>query len=323
MNETAAVGSGHDVIRRKYLAALHAHTGRNVIAYYSGWLQKQIQGLQPFLSVNDSDKNGFMAAIHQLDRSKGLDLVLHTPGGDTAATESLVDYLRQMFGTDIRAIVPQLAMSAGTMISLACKEIILGKHSNLGPIDPQIGFMPANGVLEEFSRAAEEIQNSANPQQMQARIALWQPIIAKYNPTLIGQCQNAITWSKEITENWLVSGMFAGDSDAAAKATRIVDELSSHTGNRTHARHIHRDRLEALDLKVVELEHNQEFQDAVLSLHHACIDTLTRTPTFKIIENQNGVGYQMQAQLQNVPASGNVQAASDQPEEPKPPTQSN
>jgi len=69
-------------------------TGRNVIIYYSAWLQKpSIVGLQ----VNDADKNGFMTVIHELDRSKGLDLVLHTPGGETAATESLVDYLRSMF----------------------------------------------------------------------------------------------------------------------------------------------------------------------------------------------------------------------------------
>jgi ClpP class serine protease len=49
-----------------------------------------------------------MTVIHNMDRSKGLDLLLHTPGGDIAATESIVDYLRSMFGTDIRAIIPQL-----------------------------------------------------------------------------------------------------------------------------------------------------------------------------------------------------------------------
>ena len=76
----------------------------------------------PVLQVNDNDKNGFMATIHQLDRSCGLDLLLHTPGGEAAAAESLVHYLRQMFGNDIPAIIPQLAMSAGTMIALSCKE---------------------------------------------------------------------------------------------------------------------------------------------------------------------------------------------------------
>jgi ClpP class serine protease len=118
-----------DSIRRKYLAKLHEQTGRNVIIYYSGWLQKAslLQHGYTGFAVNDNDKNGFMATIHQLDRTKGLDIFLHTPGGDIAATESLVDYLRSMFGTDIRAIVPQLAMSAGTMIALSCKEILMGK----------------------------------------------------------------------------------------------------------------------------------------------------------------------------------------------------
>ena len=77
-----------------------------------------------------------MTVVHKLDKQKGLDLILHTPGGETAATESLVDYLRSIFGTDIRAVIPQIAMSAGTTIACACKEIVMGKHSSLWPIDP-------------------------------------------------------------------------------------------------------------------------------------------------------------------------------------------
>ena len=123
VDEIDEAGSVYDQVRRKYLAKLHQTTGRNVIAYYSSWLQKPEllrQGMLGF-EVNDGDKNAFMATIHQLDRTKGLDLFLHTPGGDVAAAESLVDYLRSMFDTDIRAIVPQIAMSAGTMIAWACK----------------------------------------------------------------------------------------------------------------------------------------------------------------------------------------------------------
>lgn len=68
-------GSIHDVIRREYLAEPNKVTGRNVIVYYSGWLQKPgLAGSQ----VNDADKNGFMTVIHEIDRSKGLDLLLHT-----------------------------------------------------------------------------------------------------------------------------------------------------------------------------------------------------------------------------------------------------
>lgn len=125
--EIQAAGSTYDVIRRKYLWELHQLTGRNVIAYYSGWMEKEMllsQGLVG-VEVNDGDKNGFMATIHELDRSLGLDLILHTPGGDVAATESIVDYLRSMFSNDIRVIVPHMAMSAGTM------RLILGGLSSI------------------------------------------------------------------------------------------------------------------------------------------------------------------------------------------------
>ena len=60
----AAVGV-HDVIRRRYLKEVSELTGRNVIIYYSGWLQKEgIAGIE----INDEDKNGFMTVIHELDR---------------------------------------------------------------------------------------------------------------------------------------------------------------------------------------------------------------------------------------------------------------
>jgi ClpP class serine protease len=115
-SEIRVSGSTHDIVRRKYLQQLYEHTRRNIIVYYSGWLQKPEIGNAT--AVNDADKNGFMTVIHRLDPSVGVDLILYTPGGETAATESLVDYLHSIFGYNIRAIVPQLAMSAGTMIGL-------------------------------------------------------------------------------------------------------------------------------------------------------------------------------------------------------------
>ena len=45
------------------------------------------------------------------------------------------------------------------MIACACREILMGKHSSLGPIDPQLGGVPAHGVIEEFERAIKEIKD--------------------------------------------------------------------------------------------------------------------------------------------------------------------
>jgi len=282
LNEINAAGSTHDVIRRKYLKRLYGVTERNVIIYYSGWLQKP---KLPGTELNDADKNGFMNAIHKLDRTKGLDLILHTPGGETAATESLVDYLRSMFGTDIRAIVPQLALSAGTMIACACKEIIMGKHSSLGPIDPLFLGVPAHGVVEEFKRAFEEIK--ADP----AKVRVWQPIIAKYQPAFIGECEKAAEWANEMVKEWLLSGMLKDKDDAEQVADKIIKELGDRALTKSHARHLSFAKCHQMGLKVIALEDDPELQDAVLSVHHACIHTLGATGAYKIIENHDGVAF--------------------------------
>lgn len=170
LKEINQLGSQYDVLRRKYVTSLAKYTGRNVICYYSGWLQKPEIGASN--AVNDNDKNGLMTTINKLDVAKGLDLILHTPGGDTAATESIADYLWQIFKGDIRCFVPQIAMSAGTMIAFSCKEIWMGKQSSLGPVDPQFSGIVAHGVLEEFKKAYEEIINDPRT------VPVWQPVIA-------------------------------------------------------------------------------------------------------------------------------------------------
>ena len=284
LDELNAAGSMHDVIRRRYLKKVSEITNRNVIIYYSGWLQKEgIAGIE----INDEDKNGFMTVIHQLDRSRGLDLILHTPGGEMAATESLVDYLRSMFGTTIRAIVPQLAMSGGTMIACACKEIVMGKQSSLGPIDPHYGGIPAHGIVEEFKRAKKEISEDTSS----SSIAVWQPIIAKYNPTLIGECEKAIDWSNEMTREWLKTGMFASEQNSAATINNILKELGDHALTKSHARHLSIERCRDIGLKVSALEENDRLQDAVLSLHHACMLTFSATRALKIVENHLGIAF--------------------------------
>jgi len=211
-------------------------------------------------------------------------LILHTPGGDIAATESIVDYLRKMFGYNVRAIVPQIAMSAGTMIACSCKEIVMGKQSNIGPIDPQFNGIPAHGVLDEFKRAIEEVKK--DPQS----IPIWQTVVAKYHPTFIGECQNSIDWSTTIVKKWLNDNMFEGQPDAQKKADKVVNHLGSHDDTKTHARHIHIDEAKnyGLEIKSLESDFDPDFQDLVLTVHHAFMHTFARAPAVRIIENHMG-----------------------------------
>jgi len=281
LSELQRAGSTHDIIRRKYLRELHQLTGRNVIIYYSGWLQKP--GL--IAGLDDSDKNGFMTVIDSLDCSKGLDLLLHTPGGEAGATEALVDYLHAMFGINIRAIVPQLAMSAGTMIACACKEIMMGKQSSLGPIDPQIRGVACHGVVEEFKNAYTEIKAD------KSKIDVWQPIIAKYPPAFIGECKKAIEWTQEMVKEWLLKGMLCNKENANEIADKIIEELGSHALTKSHTRHLSVQTCQNAGLTVLALEDDPKLQEAVLSVHHSCIHTLASTPASKITENHRGVAF--------------------------------
>lgn len=270
-----------DTVRRRYLKKLAKKRQRNVIAYYSGWLQKPSSGSY-LASITDDDKNGFMAVIHGLDRGKGLDLILHTPGGDMAATESLIDYLHTMFKGDIVAMVPQMAMSAGTMIACACREIVMGKQSSIGPIDPQLNGIPAYGVIKEFADAVDEIKRDPHS------IAVWQMIIGKYHPSFLGECRKAIDLAKEIVQTRLESVMFKDEPDAADKAARVVMALNEHEQTKIHARHIDLEKAASFGLKISRLENDNGLQDAVLTVHHCYMHTFSNSQAIKIIENDQG-----------------------------------
>lgn len=273
--------SAVNTVRREYLKKLHEKTGRDVIAYYSGFLSKQHSDS----GITDEDKNGFMMAIHGLNRSKGLDLILHTPGGDIAATESIIYYLQKMFDHDIRAIVPQIAMSAGTILACSCKQILMGKQSSLGPIDPHLSGIPAHGVIEEFNRAYKEIK--ADP----AKVAVWGPVISKYHPTFLGQCENAIAWSESLVSEQLAHVMFSGKDDAQNKAKDITAKLSDFSANKTHSRHINIEECKAMGLNVLPIETDQELQDIILTVHHTYMHSLMSSTAYKIIENHNGAAF--------------------------------
>lgn len=274
-----------DTIRQRYLEQFATMSNRNVVAYYSGWLQHTSHRYNYAVSINDEDKNGFMAAFHQLDFNKGLDLILHTPGGAVAATESIIHYIRSKFGEDIRVFVPQLSMSGGTMIALSGREIWMGLHSNLGPIDPQFGAQPAQLVLEEFDNALAEIKQDPD------KISVWRPILEQIPPTFLSTCKHAIEWSKEIGEKTLAEGMFKNDPDSKQISKKIVDGLIDTQRNRNHGKHLHREDCEELGLKIVNLESDQDTQDAVLSIHHAFMISLTNSQITKIVENHKGVAH--------------------------------
>lgn len=282
VDEVNAHPNGLDGVRSEKIDDYAAHVGRNVICYYSGWLQRQDPATAYLTQITDDDKHGFMNALHGMKPELGLDLILHCPGGDLAATESLIHYLRSKFGHDIRTIVPQISMSGGTMLAFCGSEIAMARHSNLGPIDPQLGEMSVMDILADWESARAEIL--ANP----AAGALWAPITSKYPLGFIQHCEAIKAWGIEIGTRALKEGMLRSDKNPAGKAAEIVNLFTSKQTHRSHARHLHREDCAAAGLNIVHIEDEQPYQDKLLSVHHAFMVSLSSANVAKVIENNLG-----------------------------------
>jgi ClpP class serine protease len=94
-----------------------------------------------FLTVEEAC--AIMGQISAAGSKAPIDIILHTLGGDALAAEMVADALKSHKGP-VRAYVPYIAMSAGTMIALAAKELHMGSTATLGPIDTQYWGFPAD-----------------------------------------------------------------------------------------------------------------------------------------------------------------------------------
>jgi ClpP class serine protease len=97
-----------------------------------------------YIDINDSEE--VLRAIHMTDEDVPLDIVLHTPGGLVLAALQIARAI-QARKSKVTVFVPHYAMSGGTLIALAADEIVMCEHSVLGPVDPQLGQMPAASLL--------------------------------------------------------------------------------------------------------------------------------------------------------------------------------
>ena len=180
----------------------------------------------------------------------------------------------------------QLAMSGGTMIACACKQIIMGRQSSLGPVDAQVGggMIPAHSILQEFEQAKNDIASDSNTR------FVWEPILSKYPPGFIDQCKKAIAWSKEIVTDSLARNMFKNDKEKAREIARKLTDVSTLKVHNRHLSLKHCKEEYKLNVQdVYELAGpNQEFKEANYALHYANIHTLESAPIIKIIESHEG-----------------------------------
>lgn len=174
-------------------------------------------------------------------------------------------------------------MSGGTIIALSCKEILMGKQSSIGPVDPLFGDISAVGLIDEIQWMSKEIKRDA------ANALIWDPILRQISPGFITECKDAIRWSHKMATDLLKSNMFKNHRNKNQRVSKIIAHLSEKKTTMNHGRHIGLDEAKSLfGDKLVEIEGDNKLQDLILSIHHAAIITLHATDCYKIIENHAG-----------------------------------
>lgn len=201
-----------------------------------------------------------------------ISIVLRTGGGSAETTERMVAVLRQHY-TTVNFVVPDVAMSAGTIFCMAGDKIFMDYASSLGPIDPQVptpdtgDYVPALGYLDKV----EEITNKG--MLSPADVVLLKSIdLAK-----LALFEQARDLSVDLLKNWLVQYKFkdwthhrttnpgaeVSREEKAIRAEEIARELANHKRWRSHGRNLDVSKLSELRIEIDDYSNDQELRAAI------------------------------------------------------------
>ena len=145
-----------DRARTKLLTQFQNERKSRVIAMIHRQETVSVLGVPVSNFINIEDSEEILRAIRGTPDDQPIDLILHTPGGLVLAAEQIAKALVEHKGK-VTVFVPHYAMSGGTLIALAADEIVMDSNAVLGPVDPQIGDMPAASIVKllEFKKPSQ------------------------------------------------------------------------------------------------------------------------------------------------------------------------
>lgn len=225
-------------------------------------------------------------AIDTHNAEKRVTVILDTPGGSAEVVERMVDTIRTFYD-DVAFIIPDRAMSAGTIFCMAGDSILMDYFGRLGPIDPQVvkddRLVPALSYLVQYERLLEKDRNG---ELTNAEFAL----LSKFDLAELHQFEQARELSITLLKNWLAkykfknwattetAGMTVTPQLREERARQIATVLSNNELWHSHGRGISRATLEGDDikLKIDDLGVNEDLRTSVRKYHH-CLSDYMRT----------------------------------------------
>lgn len=119
-----------------------------------------------------------------------ISLVLNTNGGNLPSARAIVKIIRQ-FSEKLMVIVPERAMSAGTMITIGADEIVMTQQATLGPLDPSISSMKT--AIGEVPFSAQDMIKSLDNELLtsEEKKERLLTLLTKAQPIVLGQALRA------------------------------------------------------------------------------------------------------------------------------------
>jgi hypothetical protein len=142
-------------------------------------------------------------------KKNSLLVILETEGGSIETAERIADAVfRHHYPTDVCFLIPNFAMSAGTILVMSGDRFYMDHYSILGPIDPQIrnrdgNFVPALGYLEKYNELVAKSKTRAGLSQ--AELAIF---IQKFDLAEMHRYEQARDHSTDLLKKWLVQYKF-------------------------------------------------------------------------------------------------------------------
>ena len=205
-------------------------------------------------------------------RRQTLFVILDTPGGVAEIVERIVRVLRKHY-TEVKFIIPDRAMSAGTLLAMSGDAIMMDYHSCLGPIDPQLlrddRLVPALSYLAQYEKL---IEKSTLGELSTAELVL----LEKLDLAELHQFELARDLSIDLLKRWLTSYKFKDWNKTETsqtsvtrkmkedRATEIARQLNDQDRWLTHGRGIDMNTLrDELRLKIDDFGADPELKKAV------------------------------------------------------------
>ena len=241
--------------------------------------------------IHPSLEKAFRDFIEQLKVDKEFDrdrlvVFLNTPGGSAETVEKMVSVIRFHY-TEVFFVVPDYAMSAGTILCMSGDKIYMDYSSSLGPIDPQVyngkNWVPALGYLDKVE---ELIEKSSNNELTEAEFL----ILQKIDLAELRSYEMARKLTIALLKDWLVNFKFknwdthssTGQPVTRAKkedrAEDIANKLSNNSIWHSHGRSIGIETLTTfLKLKIEDYSDNEELRELIRDYNDLICEYILRS----------------------------------------------